>query len=162
MVEIANKVEKSPYADLDSITLDNFVEVYHEILKNTKGYNDCPISVAKVGLLAMKLMEKDLGITGFQASFALWEVIKEWQYSNNKTGLRLIDYDNMLYPQYQRKFEKVISKDVWKSLQEAAKENLDSLFVDGVFDENSAAPNVVEHWKSIVNGVVPFGYCVEE
>lgn len=153
--------EKSLYEDLDSVKLDNFVEVFYEILKNTKGYNDCPISVAKVGLLAMKLMGKALGITEFQASFALWEVIREWQYSDNKTSLRLVDYDEMLYPQYQKKFEKVISKDIWKTLQETAKENLDSLFVNGVFDENGAVPKVVEHWKSIVNGVVPFGYCVE-
>ena len=32
------------------------------------------------------------GITGFQAGAVMWEFIKNWSYSSNKTGMRLVDY----------------------------------------------------------------------
>lgn len=51
-------------------------------------------------------------------------LIKQWGFRNNKTGLKLIDYDEMLYPQYKEHFEKVLSASVWESLQERAKEFL--------------------------------------
>ena len=65
------------------------------------------------------------GITGFQAGYIMWQFIRQWNYSSNKTGLKLIDYDNFLYPQYEDKFEKTISKETWNAIQKQAKENLD-------------------------------------
>ena len=92
------------------------------------------------------------GLTGFQASFVMWDFIRQWQYSYNKCGLRIVDYDNMLYPQYEDKFQKTITKDVWESLQREAKKSLEN--------SDYAAERVVRHWQSIVNGKVPFGYRV--
>ena len=40
------------------------------------------------------------GITGFQAGFVMWDIIRQTNYPSNKCGMKLIDYDNMLYPQY--------------------------------------------------------------
>lgn len=93
------------------------------------------------------------GITGFQSSFVMWDFIRHWMYENNKCGMRLVDYDCMLYPQYRDKFDKTISKDVWEQLQKAASENLKTY---------NAASSVMEHWKSIVNGKVPFGYSITD
>ena len=64
------------------------------------------------------------GITGFQAGCIMWEFIRNWNYSSNKTGLRLIDYDNFLYPQYEDRYQKTISKDTWEAIQKEAKANL--------------------------------------
>ena len=95
------------------------------------------------------------GITGFQAAFVMWDFIKQWDYSSNKCGLKIVDYDDMLYPQYDHKFDKTISSNTWEALQERAKELLSE-------NENSIVhPDVREHWKSIVNGLVPFGYTVK-
>jgi hypothetical protein len=95
------------------------------------------------------------GITGYQAGFVMWEFIRQMNYRGNKCGLRMIDYDNMLFPQYAYKFEKTISSDTWKLLQEEAKRNLEE-------DLTYVHPAVMNHWKSIVDGVVPFGYKIEE
>lgn len=92
------------------------------------------------------------GITGFQAGFVMWDFIRQWQHNGNKTGLQIIDWDNMLYPQYAYKFDKTIPKSIWHKIQEQAGENLKN-FPD-------ADDRVIEHWKSIVNGKVPFGYRV--
>ena len=69
--------------------------------------------------------------------------------------MALIDYDNMLYPQYAYKFEKTIAPNTWKSLQEAVREKIEQ---DGEY----AHPEVLKHWKSIADGIVPFGYQIKE
>jgi len=100
------------------------------------------------------------GITGYQAGFVMWDFIKGWMYSNNKTALRIIDYDNMLYPQYEEKFDKVISKEIFEGIQKEAKNRLDAFEANP--ENDYAHPNVVKHWKSIVAGNVPFGYRIKE
>lgn len=95
------------------------------------------------------------GITGFQAGAVMWDFIKEWMYSSNKCGLKIVDYDNMLYPQYADKFQKKISKETWTSLQEQAKKSLEE-------DSSYAHPNVVNHWQMIADGHIPFGYVAVE
>jgi hypothetical protein len=97
------------------------------------------------------------GITGFQAGCVMWGLIRHWTYSNNKTGLKIIDYDNMLYPQYHDKFQKTIPQSVWGKIQEQAQAEIDRVKIHG----DTAHPEVLEHWESIVSGRVPFGYAIE-
>jgi len=94
------------------------------------------------------------GITGFQAGFVMWDFIRNWTKQSNKCGLRLIDYDDFLYPQYEYKFDKIISSDTWQTIQEEAKKNLES--------SPYAAEVVKNHWRTIALGQVPFGYRVED
>ena len=96
------------------------------------------------------------GITGFQAGFVMWDFIKEWEFQNNKVGLKIVDYDDMLYPQCKYKFDKVITKDIWRSLQKEAIEKLQTK------DLSLCDSRVVEHWESIADGKVPFGYVVSD
>ena len=95
------------------------------------------------------------GITGFQAGFVMWDIIRQMNYPSNKCGMKLIDYDNMLYPQYAHKFEKTIAPNTWKALQEAAKERIEEC-------DEFASETVVRHWKNIADGMIPFGYQIEE
>jgi hypothetical protein len=92
------------------------------------------------------------GITGFQAGAVMWEFIKNWGYGGELKPLRLFDYSNMLYPQYEEYFEKTISEDTWKWLQAQAAEQLNG--------NDAMSATVREHLESIINGVVPFGYAV--
>ena len=93
------------------------------------------------------------GITGFQAGFVMFDFIFQWNYPSNKCGLRIVDHDNMLYPQYEYKFAKTIKKDTWEALQKQAKKNIEEY-------DHPVHENVLAHWKSIVDGKVPFGYTV--
>jgi len=73
------------------------------------------------------------GITGFQAGCIMWQFIREWNCSDNKTGMKLVDYDNFLYPQYADKFDKTLSSDIWKSIQKEATvqvKNADEKYAD--------------------------------
>jgi hypothetical protein len=65
------------------------------------------------------------GITGFQAGCVMWGFIREWTYQTNKTGLKILDFDKLLYPQYEDHFDKTITRGVWEKLQEQAKIKID-------------------------------------
>jgi hypothetical protein len=94
------------------------------------------------------------GITGFQAGAVMWDFVRQWSYSNNKTTLRIIDYDNMLYPQYREYFEgRTISESTWELIQNEAKKRLE--------ENGPVSKEVIEHWKNIVNGVIPFGFKIQ-
>lgn len=96
------------------------------------------------------------GITGFQAGFVMWDFIRYWNYENNQCGLRLLNFDDMLFPQYAYKFEKRISADTWKRVQEVAKEKLEQN------KEEMVHPEVWKHWQSIAAGTLPFGFVIKE
>lgn len=108
---------------------------------------------AMAAIHAVNNTERNGGITSFQAGFVMWDIVKHMCFRANETGLRIIDYDNMLYPQYEYKFDKTISPDQFKRLQEIAQKNL---------DERGGIAEVRRHWQSIVDGKVPFGYTIKE
>lgn len=116
-------------------------------------YGTAPRAIAQAASATAWYLAKEMGITGFQAGFVMWDFIRNWNYTNNKCGMRIVDYDDMLYPQYDYKFEKVISQDTWEVLQKEAKERLETI--------PNAHVRVKEHWQSIVDGKVPFGYEVK-
>lgn len=135
-------------------TIGGFVK--HAMCDYPHDYGSVCVAVAACAIAGVYAADNTPqgGITGYQAGFVMWEFIRQLNYRGNKCGLRMIDYDNMLFPQYADKFEKTISSDTWKLLQEEAKKKIeeDSAFAD---------PAVINHWKSIVDGVVPFGYKIE-
>lgn len=118
------------------------------------GYGTAPRAIAQAALATAWYLASDFGITGFQAGFVMWDFIRDWQYSSNECGMKIVDYDSMLYPQYDYRFEKTISKDTFEALQKKAKKLLEN--------KSYTHPNVVNHWQSIVDGNVPFGYVVRE
>ncbi len=102
------------------------------------------------------------GITGFQAGFVMWDFIRHWSFSNNKCGLKIVDYDDMLYPQHKYKFEKTLDHDIFKKLQQEAKARLEQDDKGVEVNGYCMHPDVRKHMKSIVNGEVPFGYILKD
>lgn len=119
------------------------------------GYGEAPRAIAQASLAVAWYLASEFGITGFQAGVVMWGFIRDWSFSDNKCGMKIVDYDNMLYPQYDDKFDKTISRDTWEAIQKEAAARLEK-------DRNLAHPRVVAHWESIVKGNVPFGYVVIE
>ena len=118
------------------------------------GYGVAPRAIAQAALATAQYLAAEFGITGFQAGFVMWDFVCDWMYQNNECGLKMVDYDNMLYPQYEYKFQKTISQDTFEALQKAAKKNLE--------DSKYTSEAVIRHWQSIVDGEVPFGYIIKE
>lgn len=115
-------------------------------------------AVAAAALGAAHAIDHDAeqgGITGFQAGCIMWEFLRHWL--EEKGPLRLVRYEHMLYPQYAESFAKTITPDVWEFLQKEAKK----LLAEPV-RSSFAVPEVRDHWQSIADGRVPFGYVVKE
>jgi len=211
------------YREAKNMKLDNLTEFINKLMNDyNHDYGTICHALTAGGIATMWAMNNEPhgGITGFQAGHVMWEFIKNWQYSSNKCGLKMVDYDNFLYPQYEYKYQKTISKDVWNNIKKQAEEGIERAdteykkYLDDVeqykidvknylekypdyyerkdyydklsygtgkqWDENSKkekngfefAPSepfnhlygngVYLHWKSIVDGVIPFGYVISE
>lgn len=131
--------------------------VNHVMTDYCHDYGTACHAVAACALAGAWLGAHTEHITHFQASFVMWDFIRRWLKPNNKCGLKLIDYDDMLYPQYWDKYEKTMRKEAFEALQ---KEALRLIEANG--KESNACPAVLEHWQSIVDGQVPFGYAIKE
>lgn len=94
------------------------------------------------------------GFTGSQAGFIPWFMMdKFWGESN--VGRRVIDFEQMLYPQYEYQFEKTMSPKFWNKLQEIAKEKMKE-------PVSNFHPVVREHISKIAAGQIPFGYTIKD
>jgi hypothetical protein len=82
----------------------------------------------------------------------MWEFIK--RFMSKEGSLRLLEFNNMLYPQYEKRFEKTMTANMFADLQESAKKLLKNT--------ESANGAVIAHWQSIVDGVVPFGFIIKD
>ena len=211
--------EKAKQCTLE--TLPGFLTELAERYRHDYGTICHAIGMAAVAAASAMNHSSQGGITGFQASAVMWRFVREWSHSNNVCGLRLINYDNFLYPQYEHDFQKVLSRDVWKRIQEAARAELDkadneylcylkaheqykidiAAFIEKYpdYDERreyyservmgtaeewkleekkkasgfefaptepqcyigSSSP-IYQHWRSICEGEVPFGYVIED
>lgn len=137
---------------------EDFLDFANELSKRYEhDYGTVCHAMAAIGLAAMWAFNNSEGarggITGFQADCVMWEVIRHMNYENNKCGLRLLDMDDLLYPQYEHKFCS-ISSDTWDAVKKEAQNRL--------LERGNAHPDVVAHWESIVNGKVPFGLRIED
>ena len=175
-----------------SMKPDNFPEFFRELTEDYEhDYGTVCHAMAAIGLAAMWAFNKSEGarggITGFQAGCVMWQVILHMNYENNKCGLKLLDMDNLLYPQYEYKF-RTIDEKTWRALQKEVRKKISEskearekylkdmeqykrdleqfktnaeAFAPREPHDNSAHPVAMEHWQSIAAGKVPFGLRVE-
>lgn len=92
------------------------------------------------------------GITGFQAGAVFWEFYRAWQ--GEEGPCRIIKYRDLLYPQMDDKFDKVLSKYSWDDLQAEARKLL--------AEREVVHPDVKVRWESIAAGKLPAGFVVGE
>jgi len=93
------------------------------------------------------------GITGFQAGWIGMQFMSKWM--SIEGPWRRVEYQNMLFNQYEDKFQKTITPDTMKWLQDEAKKKLAA-------DDGETRADLVKHWTSIAEGVPPFGYTIKE
>jgi hypothetical protein len=226
------KIQNEWYKEAKKQAVETLPEFVRHLTEDySHDYGTICHAVAAAGIAAMYAVDNSPtgGITGFQAGCIMWQVIREWNFQNNKTGLKILDYDNLLYPQYKASFVSISSK-IWESVKKEAQNkinqnndkvekwkvahdkwaiDMEKFKVDVVewqkqhpeyptYEDNpkfyehlcfgtekewdeetkkqesgfmfaptepcnpSANPNVIAHWKSIVNGNVPFGLKIEE
>lgn len=145
------------YAEANDVTLEELPKFINHLVNDyAHDYGTICHAMTAGAIATMYAMDKEDcgGITGFQASAIMWMFIYHWIKPNNRAGLRLVDYDDLLYPGNRERFDKVLKPSTFAKLQEAAKEKLQ--------DYEHAHPSVIAHWQSIVDGIAPFGYEVKK
>jgi len=148
-------IHKQWFETANSITQETLPEFIRHLIEDYEHDYGTIVHAMVAGMLATAraIDHSDQGgITGFQASCIMWEFLEKWGLV--EFPIRLLEINNMLYPQYKDAFT-TIPQSVWENLQAKAKQGL---FTDG----DRVAENVKKHWESIVAGRVPFGYRVKE
>lgn len=64
------------------------------------------------------------GITGFQAGCLMWEMIEEFGMFGEDAQLRILDFADVMYPQYDHKFLNCVDPERAKLLADLAKRRL--------------------------------------
>ena len=137
-------------------TLPKFID--HLMNDYEHDYGTCVKAAAAAMVGTFAAFNKQEGFTGFQVGFIPWMMMDEF-WGESKVGRKVIDFDKMLYPQYDFMYEKTIRPKTFARLKEVAKEKIekaDKAIANG--DNNSVHPSVYRHWKSIAEGNIPFGY----
>lgn len=88
------------------------------------------------------------GISGFQAGAIALQIWCEFLHVEGP--FRVVEYHDMLFPQYKNKFDKTMTYETFSWLKEKAQKFLEN--------PESLHPKVKKHLKTIVNGKVPFGF----
>lgn len=127
----------------------------HDLASYPHTYNTICYAVTAAALAAARAMNRTPGggISGFQASAIMWEFIGEWMLTYKGKQLRMVDFHDLLYPQYAEHFL-TIPQSVWERTQKHAAQYLQEC--PGVSEQVRA------HWQSIVDGNIPFGLGLSE
>lgn len=153
------RVHEDWYNEARNITIEKLPEFIKKLTTEYEhDYGTICHAIASSAIATCWAIDKSPqgGITGFQAGAIMWEFIRNWMYSMNELGLKIINYDDLMYPQNRERFEKTISQRTWEKLKYLAKNELDK-----VVNGEQAHPDVIAHWRSIVDDVVPFGFVVK-
>ena len=117
------KIHEVWYKEAKDMTLEGLPEFINHLINDYEhDYGTICHAMTAGGIATMEAMnnsDQD-GITGFQAGAIMWECIRNWMHRENKIGLKLVNYDNFLYPKYEHIFDKTINVYTWTALQKEA------------------------------------------
>lgn len=136
-------------AEANKQTLDTLPAFLSALKDHQHDYNTCVYATAAAMVGTMWAMNEHLGLTGFQSGGVGWEVMRKMHSFDGPA--KLVLYENMLFPQYERKFQRTIDQDTADWLKDEAAKKLAT---------GSGSDEVRAHWQTIVDGRIPFGYTV--
>jgi hypothetical protein len=161
ITEAANQAEiKAWYEAARKLKVDEWPEFARHLLEDyghDYGTICHALAAAAVGAAHAADHSPQGGITGFQASAVMWEFILHWQSVKDGTPMRLLDYTDLLYPQYRDKFTSITAATAKWAMEEAARKLAEK---DG--DSFPLHPDVRAHLEALARGEVPFGLRVVE
>jgi hypothetical protein len=145
--------EKARSTDITMETLPKFLNSLLDDYKHDYGTIVHAMTAGAIATITAMNSTKQGGITGFQASCLSWLFLREGM--GKEGALRLIEFNDLLYPQHEDRFEKTINKEIWADLQKKAAHCIKNASI-------ATHPDVLAHWQSIVDGKLPFGFSVKK
>lgn len=151
-------LEKEWFKDAREVTFSNLRAFMDRIMNSYEhDYGTVCHAIAACALAATwaanRMPGARGGITGFQSGFVMWDFVQQWQSIDGP--MRLMKYEDMLYPQYEDQFARTITKHTMKWLVEQAKKKLDE-------KDPHMHPDVTMHLTNIAEGRPPFGFIVKD
>ena len=143
----------------DIQTFEMLIEYLRDIKDNGRyqSYGGVVSAMGQALLAVAFFFAREFGITGFQASCLMWEFLREWSFPNNKSGLRIIDLDLLLFPQYDDRYKKFLIDSAQKRvLIQAAKDKMADC------TKYDCSPAVWQRWKDMSKGKFPSFVTIEE
>lgn len=150
-----NHFEDQWFMQAETQTLETLPEFINHLMNDYEHDYDTIIKATAAAMIATFEacnQSEQGGFTGFQAG-CIPRFMMDKFWGESKVGRRVIDFEEMLYPQYDFKFEKIMSSKTWNKLQEIAKEKMKE-------PVENFHPSVRTHIHKIAAGQVPFGYTV--
>jgi len=131
-------------------TFDDLIDYLRDVKTNEsyQSYGGVVAAMGQAALAVSHYFSREFGITGFQAGAVMWEFVQGWNYTDNKCGLRILNYDDLMYPQYDYKFYPfTITPECHEVLKKEAKAKLEK--------EDKAHPDVKRRWEDLADGFLP-------
>jgi len=149
-------ISKQLYEKIKPITtIDQLDKFYKEVTNQPINENNI-VELTSAFILAAsnifvqkysKLFDKN------RSGETMWTFIRSWLPEFAVSPLRMLIYEDLLYPEFARNF-KTISQDILVWLQATAKNHLER------YKDASTALKV--HWQSIVDGKIPYNLMLEK
>lgn len=138
-------------------SMEDFQAFFKDAMELEHDYGSICVAIGMVAKAAATMADRheNGGITGFQAGAVMWEFMRTWNGVGKDGPVGLTKYENLMYPQYEKYFQATINKATWDWAKEEAKKRLEK-------DTNGAAPAIIEHWKKMAEGIIPFGLTIGE
>lgn len=151
------EIQEQWYARAREMSLDSLPEFLAELAQYGHDYDTICHALAAGAVATCWALNRtpNGGITGFQAGAVMWEFMRAWNHIEAPAWL--LRGKHLLYPQYQDKFTS-ITAETWQWVQDRVTEQLVKPSV--CLEPPQVYPAVLEHWKSIRDGHVPFGLTV--
>ena len=130
-------------------TPDDFKKFYIEMSKTITEENSEDM-IAAIILAAAQMAVGDFPkLVGAKAKAGaiMWNFIRHWMPEFAFSPLRILIYEDLLYPQFEKNFRTIDdSINVW--IVDQAKRLLES--------QKASSPALKAHWQSIVDGTLPY------
>lgn len=142
--------------EFENVTVETLPAFMDVALNRPHDYGTICVAIGACAVAAAKAADRSEhgGITGFQAWAVFWEFVRGWAVFSEGPK-RMIQYENLLYPQNETDFT-TISSDTWEWVKTEAAKKIAEI---GTKSEHgytySAAPQVLEHWQNIVESDTP-------
>lgn len=112
------------------------------------------VAAAAIGAAHAVNRSNQGGITGFQAGAVMWEMIRGWGIFG-EGPLQIVEWNHLLYPQYDYQMPRTISKNALEQLIDMAQKKL------AESTQHTIEP-VLERWEMIAAGKLPAGMEIRE
>lgn len=132
-------------------TIGQFEQLLEDVKKDSNDYGAIIEACATMMNASFNLLSP--GLTGFQAGCLMWMMIIQYGSYGEGSNLQLINWNDLIYPQYADKFNS-IDKDTWEQVQKYATDELEKW--------SGGSEEVKAHIITVAQGKLPFGLKIRE